>query len=75
MMGAGRRHMLLVGKVLLIAVLALTAIATVASGRLGWTNYWGGFVYAPFAVLVAALFTFALVKRRDVGESRSRRRR
>jgi len=68
-----RNRLLLAGKVTLAAVLALTAIAAIASGRPGWTNYWGGFVYAPFALVVAALFALAIVKRRDVGETRSRR--
>ena len=49
----------------LIAALALTAIVTIASKRIGWTNYWGGFVYAPFALIVAVLLATAMTKKGD----------
>jgi hypothetical protein len=50
------------GKWLLVCVLAVPALAAIISGRLGWQNYWGGFVYAPFALLVAALLVIVIVK-------------
>jgi hypothetical protein len=64
--------MLLAGKGLLVAALALTATTTIVSKRIGWTNYWGGFVYAPFALIVAVLFAAVIAKKRDAGESKSR---
>lgn len=50
------------GKWLLVCVLAGPALAAIISGRLGWQNYWGGFVYAPFALIVAALMVIVFVK-------------
>jgi len=67
--------MLLAGKVLLVAVLALTAVTAITSGQLGWRNYWGGLVYPPLALLAAALCALAIIKRRDISERHPRRRR
>jgi len=79
MRGPDRRRIVLAGKVqgkaLLVAALALTAIMAVASNRIGWTSYWGGLFYAPFALIVAVLLAAAITKKRDVGESKSRRSR
>jgi hypothetical protein len=66
---------MLVGKVALLFALTVAATAAIASGRLGWSNYWGGFVYAPIALLVAVLLAIALAKKSDLGESSSRRTR
>ena len=29
-----------------------------AKGSMGWSNYWGGLVYPPFAVLVGLLMLY-----------------
>jgi len=54
--------MITAGKWLLVCLLAGTAVTAIFSGRLGWQNYWGGFVYAPFALIVAALMVIVFVK-------------
>jgi len=54
--------MISAGKWLLVCVLAGPALAAIISGRPGWQNYWGGVVYAPFALLIAALFVIVIMK-------------
>ncbi len=75
MRGSLREQFMLMGKVLLVCSLATSALVAVASNRLGWTNYWGGFVYAPFALLVAVLPVVAIAKKRDGITNRPSRRR
>jgi len=53
--------MITAGKWLLVCLLAGPALAAIISGRLGWQNYWGGFVYAPIALIVAALMVIVFV--------------
>jgi membrane protein implicated in regulation of membrane protease activity len=57
--------MVMTGKVLLVCALAGAAVAALISGRLGWKNYWGGFVYAPFALGIAVLLVVATLRRRE----------
>jgi len=45
------------------AFLLLLGPAAIMKGFPGWRNYWGGFVYAPFAVVIGALFVLAVVVR------------
>jgi hypothetical protein len=52
-------------------VLAIGGALHVYRGSLGWTNYWGGFVYAPFAIVVGLLVLVAALKK----PSRRRRTR
>jgi hypothetical protein len=75
MRGSLREQFMLVGKVLLLCSLATSALVAAASNRLGWTNYWGGVVYAPFALLVAVLVVVAIAKKRDGIADRPSRRR
>ena len=74
-----RRRIGASGMLLLIAVLAGQAVLALMSGRLGWRNYWGGFVFAPFAILVAVLCIIMILKHRGFPrfprEERRRRRR
>lgn len=44
--------------VILSLVLVLTGIMYMAKGLIGWSNYWGGLVYSPFAVLVGLLLLY-----------------
>ena len=74
MTGARRERLLLSGKILLVASLAMSAVFATASGRLSWTNYWGGSVYAPFALIVAILFAVMLAKRGNRTVNQARRR-
>jgi hypothetical protein len=76
MRGPRRERLLLAGKIFLVASLATSAVFATASGRLGWTNYWGGFVYAPFALIIAMLFAVLLSKKgnRKVDQVRRRSR-
>lgn len=64
MRGPRRQRLLLAGKTGLVICLGATAIVAIAGGRLGWANYWGGFVYAPIALTAAVLFGIYLVKNR-----------
>jgi len=57
-----RARLVSAGKWLLVCVLAGTALTAIISGRLGWQNYWGGFVYAPFALLITVLLVVVIVK-------------
>jgi len=59
----------------LISVLAGTALVAITTGRLGWKNYWGGFVYAPFALVIALLVAMAAVKRYRSASPKQRGRR
>jgi uncharacterized membrane protein len=63
------------GKTLLVSALAIAAVAAIASGRLGWRNYWGGVVYAPFAALIAALLVLVEFRRWRRPPGRRHRRR
>jgi len=74
MRGPRREHFLVAGKVMLACALGTSAVVALASGRLGWTNYWGGFVYAPFALLIAVFLALVIARKRD-GPSNRRRRR
>ena len=75
MRGPRREKLLRIGKVLLVTSLAITALLAIATKRLGWTNYWGGFVYAPFALVIAVLVTLATVNRPRTGKAPRRQRR
>ena len=64
-----------IGIILIIVLLMGKAMVTMMSGRLGWTNYWGGPVFAPFVLVAAVLFIFAAVKLRQEPTERRHRRR
>ena len=44
-------------------ILTTTGIATLYRGLLGWHNYWGELVFAPFASIVGLLMIAAAFKR------------
>jgi hypothetical protein len=44
-------------------LLTIGGAATLYRGLLGWHNYWGGFVFAPFAIIVGLLMIAAAFKR------------
>jgi hypothetical protein len=44
-------------------VLVIAGGATLYRGGLGWTNYWGGFVYAPFAIVIGLLLLVVVFKK------------
>lgn len=44
-------------------VLVIWGGATLYRGGLGWTNYWGGFVYAPFAIVIGLLVFVVVFKK------------
>jgi hypothetical protein len=75
MRGKYRAWILQTGKVTVVCVLAATAVAAMTSGRLGWLNYWGGFVYAPFGLAIAVLIVLVALKRRRDSTRPSRTRR
>ena len=54
--------MVIAGLALVVFGLVGKALMAIISGQLGWQNYWGGFVYAPFALIVAALMVIVFVK-------------
>jgi hypothetical protein len=60
---------------LLIGILAGQAALALMSGRLGWRNYWGGFVFAPFVLIVVVLSIIMILKHRGIPLDRPRRRR
>jgi hypothetical protein len=72
--GDRRLRMIRVGKVLVVCALAGAAVTAIASGRPGWRNYWGGFVYAPIALAVAVLLVAVALKRRGDASPRKRGR-
>lgn len=45
------------------AVLVIGGGVTLYRGGVGWSNYWGGFVYAPFAILIGLLLLVAAFKK------------
>jgi len=45
-------------------VILVTGISTLARGRLHYPNYWGGAVFAPFAVIVGALTIIVMIAKR-----------
>ncbi len=65
MRGAPRKRLQRLGMVMLVVSLATAAVVTMASKGLGWRNYWGGFVYAPFALIMAMLLALAMVIKRN----------
>jgi hypothetical protein len=56
---------------MLAVILAIGGAVHVYRGSLGWTNYWGGFVYAPFAIVIGLLMIIVVFKK----PSRRRRTR
>jgi hypothetical protein len=64
-----------IGIILLIVFPMCKAMVTMMSGRLGWTNYWGGPVFAPFVFVTAVLFIIAAVKLRQETTKRRHRRK
>jgi hypothetical protein len=63
MRGPHRQRLLLTGKIWLVVFLATSALVALAAGRLGWTNYWGGFVHAPIALIIAVLLAMFVIKK------------
>jgi hypothetical protein len=57
-----RKRLAIAGLALFTCGLGVSAIGALISGRLGWTNYWGGFVYAPFALIGAGLLAAVTFK-------------
>ena len=41
----------------------IVGAATLYRGGLGWSNYWGGFVFAPFAIVIGVLAIIAAFKK------------
>ena len=56
---------------ILAVVLAIAGAVHMYRGSLGWTNYWGALVYAPFAVVIGLLMIVVAFKK----PSRRRRKR
>jgi hypothetical protein len=48
-----------VGVVLFIVSLVAAAIGTLAEGKLHYSNYWGGRVFAPVVLVIVALIIVA----------------
>jgi peptidoglycan/LPS O-acetylase OafA/YrhL len=61
MSGRRRRRTIRIGQ---IGALAGSAVTAMMSGRLGWTNYWGGFVFAPVVLIGALLLIIVVLKER-----------
>jgi hypothetical protein len=53
--------------------LVLRGTLAVIRGDVGWRNYWGGLVYAPFAIVIGLLLIALLFKRAPPGTLRRRR--
>src|SRR5688572_11908882 len=47
-----------------LVVLALVAgvVRALTAGRLHYTNYWGGYIFAPFVLAIVAIIIFGLVR-------------
>ena len=56
------------------AYLILRGAVAVVQGDLEWRNYWGGFVYAPFAIMIGLLLVLLLFKRDRAERGRRTRR-
>ena len=52
----GRTKLLMIGGALVLTSIAARGIWAIWNDEPGWSNYWGGFVYAPVAFLVVVLF-------------------
>ncbi len=57
--GPSRRTRIKVG--ILSLVLVLSGAASVAAGRLHYPNYWGGIVFAPYAILVGRVAILGMI--------------
>src|SRR5437899_10064043 len=73
MRGRNRLRIRAAGAVLIFVALVTSGVGALATGRLGWTNYWGGFVFAPFALIIAALLIVAAFRKPSPDSSRRRR--
>ena len=58
---------------MIAAVLIIGGGVTLYGGSLGWTNYWGGFVYAPFAI-AGGLLLFVVAFKKPSHRRRTRDR-
>jgi hypothetical protein len=55
--------------------LILTGVAAVQDRRLHYPNYWGGSVFAPFAIVLGiAVFVIVIAKWRSLNQTRPRPR-
>jgi 4-hydroxybenzoate polyprenyltransferase len=64
-----------IGIIVIIVLFMGKAMVTMMSGRLGWTNYWGGPVFAPFVLVATVLLILAVAKLRQEPTNRRRRRK
>ena len=53
--------------------LVLRGAVAVFRGDVGWRNYWGALVYAPFAIVIGLLLFLVLLKHSPSGRVRRRR--
>jgi hypothetical protein len=52
-----RHRVVIAGWIALLCTLIASGVLALATSRLGWTNYWGGFVFAPFTIIGAVQFS------------------
>jgi len=70
-----RRKMVIAGLALVVFGLVGKALMAIISGQLGWQNYWGGFVFAPFALIIAALLAIVAVKKQRQSPTQQKKRK
>ena len=56
-----RERLARVSSVCFSLLLILTGVAALLRGRLVYSNYWGGVVFAPFAILMGVLVIWIVV--------------
>jgi membrane protein implicated in regulation of membrane protease activity len=74
MRGTSRQKIIAIGGAVVVCALTATGIGALTTGRLGWSNYWGGFVFAPFALIIAGLLAVKVIRGRATPTKRRRRR-
>jgi uncharacterized membrane protein len=52
----------LIGGIGIALVLIGSALVSILSGRFNYRNYWGGVVFAPFAILIGVAFLLMMYR-------------
>jgi hypothetical protein len=60
--GKSRQRMKIIGTTTVVCAMGVSSIVAIATHRPGWYNYWGGFVYAPFGLVIVVVATIWLLR-------------